>query len=626
MIIKIYSNSLLILILVLSMFVNNVACIELDPSLLKAILKNINLEDRDIKRLMPLIDDIKKPNDEEKNENSRQKGFSITNSKNMEYENLEKINQLNKINELNKIYDHQNDYKNTPDSNYHDSTAINSDKNPTKPQINFEDDTISVDASAISPEIISKIIELSRKDKNSAYSSESPENVLTSSKSRDENPDNYNSIYHPYQQSTEKPPKISSYPLNEKIANYDEPKYELSRDSEGKLILVDMRNYAKETKNTDLHNPGVERKKYSEENPSTRQSLQISTLAQALYTPYSSDKNMIHLNLKGKDGKKGNLGERGPPGPPGPEGMIGPKGEKGIHGTCGNSVSGMYTCTDEEIAKISFQVDYLERICHKILPPAPIIPSGILGSETNPMSSCQALFDNDPDAKSGAYWLMIDGIKFKTKCYFELGRQRGWTLVAKILGKGYEFSPVSNIWADKSVINADSIVDDESRNTSKSHAWFLLRSNSLKLCIDGLFYHCADFTHNLGITLSDLFESQYGVSTEENWEFKKLLNAFGKTCNTKNMKKEWCGLNLANICHPQEMNPNLNPTNHIVRIGCIGSEDIKCTPSDFAIGVGVSSCYDGYGCERLGPSTPNLHWSCKPFYGTFDKISFLYVN
>lgn len=175
-------------------------------------------------------------------------------------------------------------------------------------------------------------------------------------------------------------------------------------------------------------------------------------------------------------------------------------------------------------------------------------------------------------------------------------------------------------------MNTEQLVDLDAKNTSKSHSWFLLRSNALKLCIDGQTSHCADFTHNLGMTLSNIFENQYGITTEENWDFKKLMAAFGKTCDAGNLKNEWCGLNMANICSPQDTNPNLNPTNHILRIGCIGSEDDQCAPGDYALGVGVSSCYDGYGCERPGPATQNLHWACKPFFGIFDKVAFLYIN
>lgn len=160
----------------------------------------------------------------------------------------------------------------------------------------------------------------------------------------------------------------------------------------------------------------------------------------------------------------------------------------------------------------------------------------------------------------------------------------------------------------------------------KNHGWFLLKANAIKVCFKGAGKDCALFSHNLGMRLNELFAQEYGVVVEQKWTFGKLLNSFGKSCDTSKVKKEWCGLNLANICHPEDMNPNLNPTNHIVRIGCIGALSWSCTPGDFAIGIGVTSCYDGYGCERVGPRTPSMHWSCPPNYGAFDQTGFIYVS
>ena len=223
----------------------------------------------------------------------------------------------------------------------------------------------------------------------------------------------------------------------------------------------------------------------------------------------------------------------------------------------------------------------------------------------------------------------------QTYCDFDKLGRRGWTLVARVNGTGNDFTAVSNTWADNSVIRPATAWDLSLRSTMKSHGWALIKQNAIKVCYDGPEKDCAIFTHNIGMPMDKLFATTFGIDTDENWKFDTLLKAFGKSCDTKNLRKQWCGLNLANICHPDDINPNLNPTNHIVRIGCIGSFSKSCTPADFAIGLGLTSCYDGYGCGRVGPRTPSMHWACSmknatdstaAYYGTFDQTAFVYVN
>ena len=194
-------------------------------------------------------------------------------------------------------------------------------------------------------------------------------------------------------------------------------------------------------------------------------------------------------------------------------------------------------------------------------------------------------------------------------------------------GTENHFTAVSNTWADRSVIRAETAWDLDLRSTMKSHAWFLIKNNAIKVCYDGPSKNCAIFSHDIGEDLTTLFANEFGIVVQEKWRFEKLLTAFGKACDkVSKMNKEWCGLNLANICHPEDINPNLNPTNHIVRIGCIGALSKSCTPADFSIGIGVTSCFDGYGCGRVGPKTASMHWACSPTYGVFPQTAFLYVN
>ena len=223
----------------------------------------------------------------------------------------------------------------------------------------------------------------------------------------------------------------------------------------------------------------------------------------------------------------------------------------------------------------------------------------------------------------------------QTYCDFDRLGGKAWTLVARVNGTENHFSAVSNTWADKSLIRSETAFDKDLRSTMKSHGWYAITGNAIKVCYDGLDTHCAEFTHNLGQDLTSLFANEFGVVPDEKWKFKDLLRAFGQSCDKvepkdKNKKpemtKEWCGLNVANVCHPEDINPNLNPTNHIVRIGCIGAFSKSCTPADFALGIGITSCFDGYGCGRVGPKTPSLHWACSPTYGTFAHTSFIFVN
>lgn len=103
-----------------------------------------------------------------------------------------------------------------------------------------------------------------------------------------------------------------------------------------------------------------------EESPSNRQQMQMTTLSQALYSPFPSEQNILHLHLKGKDGKDGKSGNKGPSGPVGPKGPDGPKGAKGDAGTCSSQINGLFECTPDELDSLSNRVDYLEKICKKV--------------------------------------------------------------------------------------------------------------------------------------------------------------------------------------------------------------------------------------------------------------------
>ncbi|KAF1744320.1 hypothetical protein MXB_3249 [Myxobolus squamalis] len=154
-----------------------------------------------------------------------------------------------------------------------------------------------------------------------------------------------------------------------------------------------------------------------------------------------------------------------------------------------------------------------------------------------------------------------------------------------------------------------------------------LISSKLLVCYQGYDQACAPFTHNKNTTLLDLFNNEFGVVPDEQYTFSSLMKAFDKSCDVSALRQSWCGINLANICDPHAQSPNDSPprTTHIVRIGCIGDKTATCFPDDYAIGIGVTSCKDGFGCSNVGQSK-NLHYRCDYVYGYFSQTAYLYVN
>ena len=203
----------------------------------------------------------------------------------------------------------------------------------------------------------------------------------------------------------------------------------------------------------------------------------------------------------------------------------------------------------------------------------------------------------------------------------------GWTLVARINGGNDEFSPVSENWANGKTFNDVTSPDTTQKTSMKNDGWSSIAGNKILVCLTGPTTSCAPFTHNKNMSLRELFKTQFGIVPAEQYTFATLLKAFGKSCDLSILRQGWCGLNLANTCNPQKDNPNATPvkTTHIARIGCIGDQQATCFPDDFAFGVGVSSCKDGYGCSAVGKSK-NLHYRCNYVHGTLMETAYLYVQ
>lgn len=352
--------------------------------------------------------------------------------------------------------------------------------------------------------------------------------------------------------------------------------------------------------------------------------------------------NMMTLALKGRDGASGKPGSKGAQGSPGPPGPAGPKGPNGEPGVCAPSP---FQCSPGVIATLQKKIMELEKMCKKGGSGGPGHPDkpkcGLGRCADNPATNCQEIYTKDRGAVSGAYWIKGKSKPFQTHCEMIRVEPKGdilnpdkpatalggWTLVARINGGKDEFSPVSDNWANTKTFNAESSPDTTQKTSMKNEGWSTVTCNKILVCLSGPTTSCAPFTHNKNMSLTHLFKTQFGVVPSEQYTFATLLKAFGKSCDLSVLRQGWCGLNLANTCNPQKDNPNITPvkTTHIARIGCIGDQQATCFPDDFAFGVGVSSCKDGYGCSAVGKSK-NLHYRCNYVHGTLMETAYLYVQ
>jgi len=140
--------------------------------------------------------------------------------------------------------------------------------------------------------------------------------------------------------------------------------YSLVKGADGQLNLVPVVDGAAQASGNKFE--VLQPKAGTDENGRSRQQMQLTTLSQALYSPFPSDQNSLNLHLKGKDGKDGKPGNKGSMGPVGPKGAAGPQGAKGDPGTCSAQVNGLFECTPEMLDTLSNRIDYLEKICQKV--------------------------------------------------------------------------------------------------------------------------------------------------------------------------------------------------------------------------------------------------------------------
>ena len=135
----------------------------------------------------------------------------------------------------------------------------------------------------------------------------------------------------------------------------------------------------------------------------------------------------------------------------------------------------------------------------------------------------------------------------------EAGANRGgWTLVARVDGHTNDFAGISPTWTNTDLINEDEGTDLTKTSSMKNYGWGNIISNQLMACFSGPHHHCATFTHNKEMTLSNLFKTQFAVETSEQYTFKSLMGKFGKNLDISQLKTVITSMISVNYLQPTE--------------------------------------------------------------------------
>lgn len=112
----------------------------------------------------------------------------------------------------------------------------------------------------------------------------------------------------------------------------------------------------------------------------------------------------------------------------------------------------------------------------------------------------------------------------------------GWTLVARVAGMSGDFSPTSPLWANEDVVSPWDAADLTRTTSMKNPGWFSVPNQVIRVCYSGPRSDCATFTHNRGLTLTQLFGTQFAVEVQEEYTFETLMKKLGKHLDLGHLK------------------------------------------------------------------------------------------
>lgn len=115
-------------------------------------------------------------------------------------------------------------------------------------------------------------------------------------------------------------------------------------------------------------------------------------------------------------------------------------------------------------------------------------------------------------------------------------QNEGWTLVARIAGMSGDFSPTSPLWANEDVVSPWDAADLTKTSSMKNPGWFSVANQVLRVCYSGPRSDCATFTHNRGLTLTQLFGTQFAIEVQEEYTFETLMKKLGKHLDLGHLK------------------------------------------------------------------------------------------
>jgi hypothetical protein len=277
-----------------------------------------------------------------------------------------------------------------------------------------------------------------------------------------------------------------------------------------------------------------------------------------------------------------------------------------------------------------------------------------IGTQSMPAYSCRSIYNQGDSSGDGDYWIDPDGGSTKNafKTYCEMSSEK-WTLVGRVDGNDDLFSPIGGVWHNSDLVNQDTSDDISASVNMKNRGWLDLPAKSIRVCYSGYNSDCAPFTPDSSMvntrlnkdyaTLQDLFSADRYIPVEEGYDPTELANSnhFDRAEDFSGYSHNWCGLQYADESHDscQMIDPNSvsndEPTGGVVRIGCIGDNSAKCSstvgttggPDDYALGIGATSCRDGYGCDNVGHSeATHYRDNGASSYGTYATTPFIYVK